>query len=310
MKRTIICFIIVGSIFLISLFKGCSCNPTYHGTGYYAPAWSADGTRIYYFRNDLTVEKHTGFLVGETYEYKKNEWYICSCDVNGGSRKTIYKIGEFSGKLPSELWRMIMDISQDGKILYSVTTAIKSGIWIINTDGSDDHQLLSWGKNPRWAYNYSKIVFEGEGNKEGIWLMDKDGSNVSQVLTEGSSPAFCDANEKMLYHIWPADGYGQLYCYSFADSSVDTLVEGASADWSPTGEKFAYFYGSGGYPLIFQFSDSSSTTITTPDMGYKVIRWSEINKIVSYNSGIWVMNPDGSEFKVIIKDDLEHLYGD
>lgn len=310
MRRKIILFVIVGSMFIISLFKGCSWwNPTYHGTGYCVPAWSSDGIRIYYFRNDLTVKHHRGILTGGYYEWEKNEWYICSCDVNGGSRKTIYKVGEFSDKLPSELWRMIMDVSSDGKILYSVTTAIKGGIWTVNTDGSNDHQILSWGKNPRWVYNYTKIVFEGDGDKAGIWLMDRDGNNVSQVLTEGSSPAFCDANEKMLYHIWPAKGYGQLYCYSFTDSLIDTLIEGNWPDWNNTGEYF--ICNSQGNYSLFR-SSSGELYIELPfTAGYSwVSRWWNSRIVANINGGIGVVNSDGTDDRIILENDFDHLYGD
>ena len=89
MKKIVIWLIILGNIFLISLFKGCTCNPTYHGTAYRAPAWSSGGTIIYYFRNDLTVKHHKGILTGGYFEWKKNEWHICSCDINGKNREEI-----------------------------------------------------------------------------------------------------------------------------------------------------------------------------------------------------------------------------
>lgn len=84
---------------LLFIFKGCTCTiGTYYGTGYYAPAWSPDGSRIYYFRNDLNVDEvQNGIppLAGTSYEYRKNEWYICSCDLDGGIGKRLQKCQNF-----------------------------------------------------------------------------------------------------------------------------------------------------------------------------------------------------------------------
>ena len=287
-------WVIIG---MVVLFGGCTRTKMHYGTGYYAPAWSPDGRRIYYFRNDLTVKEIIPYGEGVQYEYEKNEWYICSCDTNGENRKEIYKVAEFKGKGGGGN----MDVSPSGEIIYCFPKT-KEGIWMMDTTGNNDHQILFWGKNPRWAYNYTKIIFEGDSTHRGIWLMDKNGENVIQILTEGSSPAFCDANEKVLYHIWPAEGYGMIYLYSFSDSSIDTLVEGTHPDWSPDGEKFVYHIGSGGNLYLYLLVDNTYKQILDIGYGY-IIRFMPSSTAIIFEEGssVSLTNEDGNEHKTILQ---------
>ncbi|MDD2891043.1 MAG: hypothetical protein PHE49_10470 [bacterium] len=297
MKRFII-------IFIFLPFLSCLPNRYNYGTGYYAPCWSADGTKIYFFRNDLTVKEISNVVV-HTWEYEKNECYICSCNPDGSDLKGIIKVGE----IPNEIKGLTdeFDVSDKGEIIYSTSyyssditakiITIKSGIWSVKDDGSNDHQLLGWGRNPRWTYHYSKIIFEGTDDNSGIWLMDKDGSNVTQLLAEGSSPSFCDTTEELLYH-----KRGWIWIYSFIDSSSDSITEGSYGDISPDGNEFAYF--SYGRLKIYNMSDSVTITVC----GGNKPRWSKNSEKILINEfenigDVGIVNNDGSSLHKILDGD-------
>lgn len=282
-------------------FNSCS-NSTLvnYGTNYYAPCWSADGTKIYYFRNDLTVlDVIRGAPMGnQTYKYERSEWFMCSCDVDGNDSKGIIKVGEFKGINGYGA----MDVSSSGEIIYWFFLERDNGIWVIKNNGTGNHQLLSWGMYPRWAFNYTKIIFEGNGSYAGIWMMDKDGKNLTQILTEGSSPVFCDTNQKMIYH-----KNGWIWIYSFIDSSNDSIVEGTWGDWLHDGSKFVYRSEKGS--TLFDMLDSSSGKWYGVYGWYGAPRLSISAKIVIGDAGnIKLMNIDGSDFKVLIKDNMDHIY--
>ena len=76
--------------------------------------------------------------------------------------------------------------SPDGKKIAFITS--RSGslqIWLMNTDGSDQHQLtFSSGTNyfPTWSPDGSRIAFRSDrdGNPE-IYSMRADGSDVQRL---------------------------------------------------------------------------------------------------------------------------------
>jgi len=177
---------VIGLLGIILL--GCTKTKTHYGTGYYAPCWNADGTRIYYFRNDLTVKKIEKMLISSTYEYEKNEWYICSCDLEGGDRKELVEVLEFKGENESYWGYVSLDYSStEDKLIYSLSQS-QFGIWIINADGTEKEKISSTGRNPKWRPNGGEICYNEES--EGIWLMDANGNNKHEIFEKGTSPSW------------------------------------------------------------------------------------------------------------------------
>jgi len=162
--------------------------------------------------------------------------------------------------------------SPDGtKIVYrggrrAFTDALQSGIWIMNSDGSDAKRI--WQSSDEISQNIPDPVFSPDGTKiafgknSDIYVINSDGTNLTQ-LTENSNPSWTnkpawspDVN-KITYAsstgtIWVMDADGT--------NKTDLNVSGRRPRWSPDGTKII-------------FGNNSPA--------------------VSYN-GIYVMNADGT----------------
>jgi Tol biopolymer transport system component len=55
----------------------------------------------------------------------------------------------------------------------------------MNADGSDPHQITSWGGNPSWSPNGSQIVYyQNYDDSTGtLWIMNADGSDQRPLTT-------------------------------------------------------------------------------------------------------------------------------
>jgi Tol biopolymer transport system component len=59
-----------------------------------------------------------------------------------------------------------------------------SGIWVMNTDGTDQKQLTHWGGYPSWSPDGTKIVYyqtNPDSNTGTLWIMNADGTNQQQL---------------------------------------------------------------------------------------------------------------------------------
>jgi len=275
--------LITASILLLS---DCFLFESYiNGVDYYAACWSPDGERIYYFKN---VWKDKKYLKGESYSYKtiKDEWYICSCDTNGENEKVIYFLGDVIKGALRPL--MSLDISLSGEIVYST----EAGIWIVDTNGLHNRQILTYGEKPRFAFNYQKIIFEYDS---AIFLMNKNGEEVKKIIERGCNPSFADITNKLLYNLSPK-GYSMIYCYSLGDSTIDSLTKGTDFDFNPSGNKFAFKYLGNMY--IYDLDDSTKQFIV--DLYFETLRWAPSDKIVISDLSIWVVNPSNKNVKEIL----------
>jgi Tol biopolymer transport system component len=134
-----------------------------------------------------------------------------------------------------------------------------SGIWKINVDGAGRTQLtFNHDVGPAWSPDGTQIGFNAADNGGQLFLVNADGTNRHQALTSGAiiDPVWL-RSPKLLFGL-----SGQLYSYdplNSASLTQLTTIGGNEPSWSP---------------------DASHISWTQSTTGKK--------------AGIWIMNADGS----------------
>ena len=142
----------------------------------FAPAWSADGTKVAYI-GEKTLE---------------SAYDIYVADANGQTPPVkITNLGNSTIALAQVAW------SPDGrKLAYSAL----QDIYVVNSDGSGSPinltHTISGRENldPSWSPDGQKIVFTANSadssTPDGIYVMDADGQNPIFLHTDGVSPSW------------------------------------------------------------------------------------------------------------------------
>ncbi len=144
------------------------------------PAWAPDGTRILF--NTMRYEKENretrGIAPGNPAigEPQDNFIDLASVASDGSDWRRITKGGGYTYAF----------YSPDGKrIVHRRSIGEKSQIWVMNGDGTDDHNLSgeqvqdgwpSWGPDGRICF-----VRRSSNGKLGIYVMNSEGADVRQV---------------------------------------------------------------------------------------------------------------------------------
>lgn len=233
--------------FLIISIAGCYRVVEEGKTVYYDnPLWSADGGKIYF---QLIISYHRVIVplkpfAKEVSQYK-SESYLMRCNPDGEFVDTLgilYKEKEFN-QSDTSFDIFLEDISPHGEILstfrYASVGYEKYEIWIMDTCGKNRKQLLDWGKNPRWAFNYTKVIFNGDREHPGIWMMDKKGDDVEKVCL-GSLISYSILNNEFLF----INEKNQICVYKLETGTIDTIIKkddwATFPTWNTRGEKILW----------------------------------------------------------------------
>jgi len=150
--------------------------------------------------------------------------------------------------------------SPDGsQIVYSSNQTGNWEIWVMNADGTDQHQITD---NPArdeyaaWSPDGTTIAFgsdrDGHRNREtAIYLMNTDGSNVRRVTwleSMDAVPSFSPDGTKLTWVDMVCDrggcGPSHVYIGNLDGTGVQRLTQGNTNDWnpvfSPDGTKVAF----------------------------------------------------------------------
>jgi len=192
------------------------------------PQWSPDGKRIIFSR---------------TLEDKTSDLFVINVDGSGISQLTsTAKVNE-----------AYPDWSPDGtKILFSAFGGAQSGIFIMDSDGSNVHLIMEGPLHfPKWSPDGKYIAFDGEpgGNKFDIYIMREDGSDLQKVAEHpasggyNKSPSWSPDGKQLVYSstnrnpnpgvdifIINIDGSGET---ALTHGKTDLLNGGFYPSWSP-----------------------------------------------------------------------------
>jgi Tol biopolymer transport system component len=124
---------------------------------------------------------------------------------------------------------------------YAGSFNLNAGIWIVNADGTDAHQVTNrtpgtaWDFGPQWSPDGTELVFYRADlvlGADAVFTVGVDGSDQVQVtpweLGAGDHPDWSPDGNWLLFRVQPGDGSSNVYT-SHPDGSALTNLTGEPA---------------------------------------------------------------------------------
>lgn len=232
---------------------------------------------------------------------ESNIWVASAADLAHAEQITASSIGRRDGTVGVE-WTV------DGRIIYTAEIDGNNTIWIMNSDGTDQKQLISSEGNniyPSLTADNRHIVFDSNrAGKYAVWIANLDGGGMRQLTDTGvAGQPHVSPDGKWVAYISDFENSGELWRISTAGGEPVKLADKAS--WvriSPDSRFIACGYESGGTKIAI-FSMDGGEPIKLFDVPRLAnlrlgVRWTPDGKAVTYRdwvNGIWRQNLDGGE---------------
>jgi TolB protein len=176
-------------------------------------------------------------------------------------------------------------------------------IWVMNPDGTDPTQLTSSPETdvfPAWSPDGTKIAFS---RSTGIFVMNADGSDQHEVIASGSQPSWSPDGSRLTYttggQVWTADADGSNPSRLLVPPESGFFAVECCPDWSPDGVEIA-FGGNCENPCV---PSPTLAVVKPDGMGYRNLAdgqpfdWSPNSRFVLYADTLletWKIQRDGT----------------
>jgi hypothetical protein len=109
-------------------------------------------------------------------------------------------------------------------------------LWLVNADGSDQHQLTAPGRDPDWSPDGTKLAYGGLHNQ--VLIANADGSDAT-VVTRGSDPAWSPDGSELAV----VDQGGIWVVSTDGHDRRRVIADGVAPDWAPDGKRLVFARG-------------------------------------------------------------------
>lgn len=186
-----------------------------------------------------------------------------------------------------------------------------SGIWRMNSDGSNQVLLDSQGERPKLSSDATKILYN---KNDAVWIMDINGTDEKSI--EGYTNSYYGigydwyngTQEVIIAERAIGFSYSDIYIVDVSSTVVElseTRISGYYTDWSAVNEKILYCAKTGNldirYKLLMSNTDGTGETLVSEEFliggSYSIAKWSpDCNYILV---GRTVMDSNGNNSKII-----------
>jgi hypothetical protein len=180
--------------FLIIILIGCdNVSYTYEASvDYEAPNWTSDG-KVVFIKDSNYVKIAHGAMGSEEWNVEGSKEVLTLCEINSDGTGFIEK----GVVLRSEDYAYALDVTGLSSAGNWVTFGIEGlHIYVASRNGTSAEEVGE-GSYPDFSPDASQIVYQKPN--QGIWIMDRDGGNDHQIISEGGGAAWSPDGGRILY---------------------------------------------------------------------------------------------------------------
>ncbi len=269
------------------------------------------------YGGSLSMPTDGSTLLAVQVQLQSNVWVSRDDDVSAAKQVTFGSFGQDNG------WNGLA-WTPDGRIAYSRPSEKGLSIWIMNSDGGNQKQLIANGGDslyPSITSDGRYIIFESNrGGNAAIWRADISGDNLVQ-LTEGreaSQPAV-SPDGKWIVYVASRDNLGELWRVTASGGEPKQLTN-KLFNWvgiSPNSMLIAAGFEENGQPKVAIISIDGGEPIQTIDAprlaNFRLgIHWTPDGRAITFRdwaNGIWRQDLTAASPTRIEGLPTEKLYG-